>query len=98
MSLLSANRLCPLLPPISTSRRTGFVHGDGAQALQQWLQPLPEPDAQQLRGRILEAGDVVQGPVVEVALEQRLDPARDPVEIHEPSHALVERTRHRDLD
>src|SRR6185295_6588988 len=60
--------------------------------------PLPEPYAQQLGRRVLEPWDLVQYAMVELADEQRLDAARDLVEVDQPAGRWIDRSRQVDVD
>src|SRR4030095_12418224 len=85
-------------PPIGTPRGAGFVDRNRGELWQQRFDPVPYPNGQVLRRRVLESLDLVQYAMVELAHDNRLDQARDLVEVDQPPELRVDRASHRDLD
>jgi len=55
---------------------------------------VPDPDREQFRGRVFEAGDFVENVVVE-AIDDGIDGAFQIGEIHQPSDRGIDRSAHR---
>ena len=67
-----------------TPRRAGLFDRDAVQHRQLRDELAPDPDREQLRGRVLEAGDLVEHVVIE-ALDERIDGAFEIGEVDYPT-------------
>jgi hypothetical protein len=76
-----------------TAARARLLNRDPEKIRHVAFEPVPDPDRQELRGRVFEAGDLVEHVVVEL-LHQRIDGGLQIGEIDHPAELRIERAAH----
>src|SRR6202008_5091053 len=98
----AASRLWPRLvgkgrAAVLAGRGAGLVYDHGGQIVQLRLQSLPNPHCEELRGGILESGNIVEIVVIELIVD-RLERLLDVAVVHDPALHRIDLPAHRDLD
>src|SRR5438105_459732 len=89
--------LSPSRAAVGAARVAGLLDRDGREQREALLEAPPQPARENLRGRVLEAGDLVQVAMVELA-QHRIDRLLDVGEVDEPAARLVDLARDPDTE
>jgi hypothetical protein len=85
------------VPVILAATGTGLVDTNLGQFRQQWLELIPDPFGQNLAGRVLQSGNVIQIVVIQ-PLIQRLEDGFDLGEVPDPPGVGIHVTREMEAD